>query len=988
MDQSFDSSNIDIDIDSLSEPIGFAMGGAVESMHLTPYTPTNQENGDYQDSHSMPMTYSEGGEVEKEDENGGEDEYEIGDYSSTRPGSRSTARDMLQRFADGGSVQGRPVGGMFDLGPPTSQFMSPGMTNATAPGGIGAAQYNKNISDFVTANIHRNPAAITSAAQQYGVSANDITSALGGQTLESKFRAEPAYQTTTVDGVKKDLFGPATMLTGGTGQGASWQAPIVTSRPRMLADVTPTLSASQQHARNLAAGDVAVQQAFQRTGLPMDTSLAYSFQRQLDTGQLTPDQLQAKFDPIAYERRVKEAYKNIGREGFGSDLSAFHPTSMGEMYKAYFNPNASAQELESINQRYANYGSNWNAAQANKARTEVLIPALRAQDYYARNPDVAAAFQAAQQTNPNLDYAKFALDHYNRTGKREGRTWDNKITVGAFEAPKAEDFAKIDPSGYNYWLQGLTSGTIKPQDFESQFYGGVARYSGPYTDLYQGSIDKANAYLKSKGINTATTNRTLPGATGYQYRDQWNTGAPAQQTITNLYETVLGRAPDEAGLQNWMNTIGRDNVITADEIAQFNAAAQAEINARNTYEVPYARGGEVKSSAARMLENLSKKADGAASARMTAPVRRAEGSPEEGEKPEPRAVDQEPRTSAAETMKKLGLSVARGVPQIVTGAVDLAAMPFTLSGMLKPEEVVGSTEYLTKRGLLPPPQKGVLNETAELVGSAVNPAGTAKAALVGMVGPKGIIEAARRSQLFKGRGLEVPSGEISTAEMLKALKEQGVDVDRTWLRGKRAPEGGAVRQIPYETLEAMYEKVQKRPNAQEDALRDAIRSQSREGRTLSRQPGDRSVTKFNTTGGVWLTESPTLAETYSGAKGYMIPVYAPKPGAVLDAKGENWSDFYRKSKEWKEAKADPNIRAIEVRNVLDAGPHWTDTIPARLLDESLSDEKILSLLRANNLFLKKPFNNRVVNKLTGEPFEFKHGGHVTTAFIKKSSKRR
>ena len=46
-------------------------------------------------------------------------------------------------------------------------------------------------------------------------------------------------------------------------------------------------------------------------------------------------------------------------------------------------------------------------------------------------------------------------------------------------------------------------------------------------------------------------------------------------------------------------------------------------------------------------------------------------------------------------------SIARGAPQAATGLVDLAALPFTASGLLKPGQAVGSTEYLTQRGLLP-----------------------------------------------------------------------------------------------------------------------------------------------------------------------------------------------------------------------------------------------------------------------------------------------
>jgi hypothetical protein len=82
-----------------------------------------------------------------------------------------------------------------------------------------------------------------------------------------------------------------------------------------------------------------------------------------------------------------------------------------------------------------------------------------------------------------------------------------------------------------------------------------------------------------------------------------------------------------------------------------------------------------------------------------------------------------------ETLRSLGLSAARGIPQLATGFVDLAALPFTATGMLKPEQAVGSTAYLTSKGLLPPEQQGLLNQTTELVSSAMNPAIAAKAAL-------------------------------------------------------------------------------------------------------------------------------------------------------------------------------------------------------------------------------------------------------------------
>jgi hypothetical protein len=60
-----------------------------------------------------------------------------------------------------------------------------------------------------------------------------------------------------------------------------------------------------------------------------------------------------------------------------------------------------------------------------------------------------------------------------------------------------------------------------------------------------------------------------------------------------------------------------------------------------------------------------------------------------------------------DVLKKLGKSVARGVPQLATGFVDLAALPLTMTGLRQPEQIFGSTAYLTDKGLLPQPQTGL-----------------------------------------------------------------------------------------------------------------------------------------------------------------------------------------------------------------------------------------------------------------------------------------
>jgi len=66
-------------------------------------------------------------------------------------------------------------------------------------------------------------------------------------------------------------------------------------------------------------------------------------------------------------------------------------------------------------------------------------------------------------------------------------------------------------------------------------------------------------------------------------------------------------------------------------------------------------------------------------------------------------------------------SIARGAPQAVTGFVDLAALPFTLSGLLEPKQVVGSTEYLTAKGLLPRPSQSLLGQSTEAISGGLIP---------------------------------------------------------------------------------------------------------------------------------------------------------------------------------------------------------------------------------------------------------------------------
>ena len=101
------------------------------------------------------------------------------------------------------------------------------------------------------------------------------------------------------------------------------------------------------------------------------------------------------------------------------------------------------------------------------------------------------------------------------------------------------------------------------------------------------------------------------------------------------------------------------------------------------------------------------------------------------------------RLQEADYLRKMGeqsvglaKSVARGVPQMATGLVDLAAMPFEYAGVIQPGQAVGSTKWLESKGYLPEQQEGFINQTAELLSGGFDPSDLIAKGLpaLGMIG--------------------------------------------------------------------------------------------------------------------------------------------------------------------------------------------------------------------------------------------------------------
>jgi hypothetical protein len=117
------------------------------------------------------------------------------------------------------------------------------------------------------------------------------------------------------------------------------------------------------------------------------------------------------------------------------------------------------------------------------------------------------------------------------------------------------------------------------------------------------------------------------------------------------------------------------------------------------------------------------------------------------------------------------------VPQLATGFVDLAALPLTMTGVRKPEQIFGSTAYLTDKGLLPKPQTGLLNQSTELASSMVNPAAAAKGVSIGLLGT------------FIGKGSKLWNAESNS--IAKALEKEGLAPETIWSQtgNVKAPDG-------------------------------------------------------------------------------------------------------------------------------------------------------------------------------------------------------
>jgi len=188
------------------------------------------------------------------------------------------------------------------------------------------------------------------------------------------------------------------------------------------------------------------------------------------------------------------------------------------------------------------------------------IPAAPA--YFAANPDVAAAY-ANRANDPNLASTvnmtpdQFAATHFQNFGSTEQRavptsSYEQMVhdAYGSIGRTGMGDAASnIDQAGFDYWVDTLKSGASTPEAFNRNFQTAVADY------LTTKPEDQYSSYV------TNFLTETKPAAVS---------------GIVDLYQDMLGRAPDAAGLGNLYKQFGSS--VDDAEREQFRQSTAAEIN--------------------------------------------------------------------------------------------------------------------------------------------------------------------------------------------------------------------------------------------------------------------------------------------------------------------------------------------------------------------------------------------------------------------------
>jgi len=173
-------------------------------------------------------------------------------------------------------------------------------------------------------------------------------------------------------------------------------------------------------------------------------------------------------------------------------------------------------------------------------------------------------------------------------GLTGGFNQDNpQVDLNKFWGPSSAELMKADPRKYyiqnipgvTYTQQGAVvprgyeeGGAVTPDPLDPKNFMVGTEYATP--EFTMDDIRVATPTLEQREAEMANytpVTSTMTAAT------EPGINNPAYQSISKMYQDVLGRAPDAEGMRYWMDTIGADRAISSEDKAKWMNAAQPEV---------------------------------------------------------------------------------------------------------------------------------------------------------------------------------------------------------------------------------------------------------------------------------------------------------------------------------------------------------------------------------------------------------------------------
>ena len=185
-------------------------------------------------------------------------------------------------------------------------------------------------------------------------------------------------------------------------------------------------------------------------------------------------------------------------------------------------------------------------------------------------------------------------DPYTQTYKSlapvKATDWGSRNFSDAYTNPQTGEMATLQPRTPGMATGGIVAlaaggtGDIKSVEDLYQNILGRAPDAGGLAFWQQGfgdTIDANEIASFKQAAQAELANRSAPEQQilAPNLVNTAGAAAPAATSVTDLYQGILGRAPESADVTNyWQNQFG--DTIDANELAQFKTAAQAELDAR------------------------------------------------------------------------------------------------------------------------------------------------------------------------------------------------------------------------------------------------------------------------------------------------------------------------------------------------------------------------------------------------------------------------